>query len=33
MGKQEIHNDVCMKDLNAVKQKIENFLNELTSSS
>ncbi len=32
MGKQEIHNDVCSKDLNAVKEKIENFLMDLTAS-
>ena len=32
MRKQEIQNDVCSNDLNAVKEKIEIFLKELKSS-
>ena len=31
IGKQEIQNNVCSRDMNALKQKVENFLKELKS--
>ena len=32
IGKQEIQNNVCSRDMNALKQKVENFLKELKSN-
>ena len=32
VGKQEIQNNVCSKNMDALKQKIENFLKELKNN-